>query len=348
MRARGPRADWSAILALAALVWAWPAPGVTAGSRPAPPTDNTVVSHVPVPHQVQSRRGPLAQARSRLIEFETAPFPFDGAVPGREMPFFDVIENGRRGRRTSRGDVLWEDQTYADRRVLLHIPEGFDIRRPSLLIVFFHGHGASLLDDVLARQQVAAQISRSGVNAVLVAPQLAVNAADSSIGKLWSPGAFARFLAEAATHLGRLHGDKKATRSFASMPVVLVGYSGGYLATAWSLHHGGLNKRVRGVALFDALYGEVDKFATWIGSSRQGFFVSAHTPSTAKGNHRLREVLAERRIRYETHLGARLRPGSIVFIEAGEHDAHRSYMTEAWAEQPLMDLLARLPGYRRR
>src|SRR5690606_30767190 len=80
--------------------------------------------------------------------------------------------------------------------------------------------------DVYLRQQVPAQISASGVNAALVAPQLALNAADSSAGKLWQPGGFARFLGEASQHLARLHGDRRSVRSFASMPVVIVAYSG--------------------------------------------------------------------------------------------------------------------------
>ena len=69
-------------------------------------------------------------------------------------------------------------QTFSDNRVLLHIPPGFDPKRPAVMVVFFHGHGANLAQDVYDRQQVPAQITAAGVNAVLVAPQFAVNAAD--------------------------------------------------------------------------------------------------------------------------------------------------------------------------
>jgi hypothetical protein len=48
---------------------------------------------------------------------------------------------------------------------------------------------------------VPAQITAAGVNAVLVAPQFAVNAADSSAGKFWEPNGFQRFLDEAAVKL---------------------------------------------------------------------------------------------------------------------------------------------------
>ena len=97
------------------------------------------------------------------------------------------------------GRVYWEDQTYSDRRVLLHIPKAFDVRRPALMLVYFHGHGATLERDVLNRQKVPAQISASNANVVLVAPQLAVDAVDSSAGNFWQPGAFGRFIGEAGS-----------------------------------------------------------------------------------------------------------------------------------------------------
>ena len=50
----------------------------------------------------------------------------------------------------------------------------FDVRKPGVIVVFFHGNGATLERDVRDRQLVPQQISDSGVNAVLLAPQLAV------------------------------------------------------------------------------------------------------------------------------------------------------------------------------
>jgi hypothetical protein len=305
------------------------------------------VDSVPVPYLVQARSGPLDRARSKLVALETAPFPYSGIVPRTNKPFLDVAENGRRGHRTPFGRVYWEDETYSDNQVLLHLPKGFDIRRPSLLIVFFHGHGAKLADDVYLRQQVPAQISSSGVNAALVAPQLALNAADSSAGKFWEPGAFARFLGEAAQQLARLHGDPRSVRSFASMPVVIVAYSGGYLTTAWCVHHGGIGSRLRGVVLFDALYGELGTFADWVEKQQTAFFVSTYTHSTEGRNVTLQHALAERRIPFTTALEPRLLPGSIAFLPAPRDAEHRDFLTYAWVDDPLKDLLARLRGYGR-
>jgi hypothetical protein len=78
------------------------------------------------------------------------------------------------------------------------------------MVVFFHGHGANLAQDVRDRQQVPAQITAAGVNAVLVAPQFAVDAADSSAGKFWEPNGFKRFLDEAAVKLARMYGDPRS------------------------------------------------------------------------------------------------------------------------------------------
>ena len=328
---------------LLAAVSAWP-DGHVAEANPKRATP--AAESVPLPHRVHSRSGPLARARSKLVELETAPFPYNGLMPRTQKPFLDVFENGRRGHRTGAGRIYWEDETYSDRQVLLHIPKGFDIRRPGLIIVFFHGHGAKLADDVYLRQQVPAQISSSGINAVLVAPQLAVNAADSSAGKLWQPGALARFLGEAAQHLAKLHGDPSSLKSFTSMPVIIVAYSGGYLATAWSVHHGGLSRRLRGVVLFDALYGELDTFADWISTQKSAFFVSTYAGSTQARNLQLQKMLADREIGFSTELEPRLQPGSIAFLPGSKDAEHKDFLTHAWVDDPLKDLLTRLKGYR--
>jgi hypothetical protein len=303
---------------------------------------------LPKPQPVWSRSAPVAKERTELVAFETAPFPYDGAVPRSDKPFLDVVEDdGRRGHSTLRGSVFWEDATFNDPRVLLHIPQGYDARRPGLMVVFFHGHRATLTRDVRDRQQVPEQISRSGLNAVLVAPQFAVDASDSSAGRFWEPGGFGRFLGESAQQLARLHGDPRSVRAFASMPVVIVAYSGGYLPTSWTLSRGGLKKRLRGVVLFDALYGELDTFANWITEDRSAFFVSAFTGSTRNRNHELQRILGERGIAHTASLPQPLQPGSVAFLATGEDANHHDYLTHAWAENPIQDLLTRIKGYRR-
>ena len=136
--------------------------------------------------------------------------------------------------------MLWEDVSYSDRRALMFMPKGFDARRPGLIVVFLHGHRATIERDV--RRPPARRRLRSrdaNVNAVLVAPQFAVNASDSSAGRFWESYGFASFLGEAGAHLARLHGDWRTRKTFATLPVVVVAYSGGYVPAAWALHKGG-------------------------------------------------------------------------------------------------------------
>ena len=269
------------------------------------------------PKAAPQRPTGLKKDKTALVSFVTAPFPFEGTVPTTGKPFLDVTDGEKRGHRGMRGQVYWANETYDDSRVLLHLPKGFNPRRPGLLIVYFHGHGATLERDVLKRQQVAAQVTQSGINAVLVAPQFALDAADSSAGKFWEPGTFVWFLEEAAQQLAALYGDAKSVRAFARMPVVFVAYSGGYLPAAYALQGGGAAQRLRAVLLLDALYGDIDKFSSWLTRDRSVIFVSAHTPLTAENNLGLQKVLTQREIDFDLELRKPLRPGAVVFLPTG-------------------------------
>jgi hypothetical protein len=273
------------------------------------------------------------EAKTKLVEFENAPFPFDSGGG-----------SDTRKRRTA----SLENERYNDPRVLLHIPKGFDIRKPGVIVIFFHGHRANLQRDVLARQRVAEQISLSKANAVLVAPQFAVNASDSSAGNFWTPGLFTLFLNEASEQLAILHGFLGMARDFDKLNVVIVGYSGGFAPVAWAIHHGGSSERMRGVVLLDALYGDLDKFEKWImGDRARRFFVSGYLGSTRSRNLQLQQMLDHRSIKYRMSLDDRIRPGSITFLPGRNGENHTSYVTRAWTDNPIADLLNRLPEYRR-
>jgi len=290
---------------------------------------------------------PLAEARSQLVAFDAPVFPYRGRVPDTGKPFLDVREGARRGHRTGRGDVLWEDPTYSDRRSLLFLPKGFDAARPALIVFYLHGNGATLERDVRDRQAVPRQLEESGLNAALVAPQLAVDAADSSAGNLWRPGYFARMIDEAAERLMRLHGDRRAGPALNAAPVVLVAYSGGYLPAAFALADGGAGHRVRGTILMDALYGEEAKFAAWFGARRrQVFLLSAFTDSTRDYQATLRGLLAARGIAPTSAMPAALSPGTASFIAAGGIERHADFATQAWTANPLRAAFAAIPGYK--
>jgi hypothetical protein len=124
--------------------------------------------------------------------------------------------------------------------------------------------------------------------------------------------------------------------------VIIVGYSGGFVPTAWSLEVGGLGNRVRGVFLLDAVYGELDKFASWIENNRSGFFVSAYTRYTRRHDKELMTMLREKGIAISDEMDGPLRPGSVVFVETPEGVTHRSYVTQAWTENPIKEVLVKM------
>jgi hypothetical protein len=291
------------------------------------------------PSHIPSNVGTLTS----LVGFETAPFPYHGSVPNSGQPFLNAGTEGHWGHVNFRGDVLWESQTFRDDHVLLHIPPGFDPKRPAVMVVFFHGHGANLAQDVRDRQQVPAQITAAGVNAVLVAPQFAVNAADSSAGKFWEPNGFKRFLDEAAVKLARMYGNPRTVFTFATMPIVIVAYSGGFGPTLSVLDRGGVRSRIRGLVLLDALYGGTGKFADWIAENRSTFFVSSYTPHTAHRNVYLEDLLRQRSVPYSSELRNKHLQGMVTFLPTGDI-SHRDFVTHAWADNPIKDILVRMDG----
>jgi hypothetical protein len=311
-----------------------PAPQMMLASAPNPVPNSSLM---PVPHL------PLGniEAKTSLVDFETAPFPYHGAVPGSNRPFLDAGEPGERGHVNFRGRMFLESKTFGDDRVLLHIPQGFDPNRPAVMVVFFHGHGATLERDVRDRQRLPDQISAAGLNAVLVAPQFAFDAADSSAGKFWDPDGFKRFLDETAKKLATLYGDQRSAAAFANMPIVIVAYSGGFGPTLSVLARGGADARIRGLVLLDALYAGIDQFADWIADHRSTFFVSSYTPHTAHHNADLEHELNERAVPYSSELRRNHLQGMVTFLPAGDV-SHRDFVTHAWTDNPVEDILLRM------
>lgn len=294
--------------------------------------------------QVAPRGAQSFKGLTDYVSFESAPFPYDGTNPAGR-PFLNTEEGEARGHRTWRGRVLWEKDTFSDNRTLVHMPRGFDADSPGVIVVYFHGHRSNL-KDIRQRQKVPEQVTASGANAALLAPQFAVDASDSSAGKFWQPGGFKRFLAEGAKQLARSYGDPAAEEKFAKMPVVIVAYSGGFLPAAWSLHKGGVANRVRGVVLLDAMYGEAEKYAAWIANSKSGFFINASTAYTRRRATDLESTLAARGVETATELKPSIGSGAF-FLTTGPDANHNDYVTQAWTEYPIKDVLSRLPEYRR-
>lgn len=325
----------------------------TPAAAVSPPTTTSSIAPISldsaVPPALPLPQRDALQGKRALVAFKFAPFPYDGARPYDEQPFFNHVEDGRRGRPSSRtGEILWEDKTYNDNRVLLYVPRGFSHAQPALIVLYFHGHDARLVRDVERRQGVLHQVEQSGLNAVLVAPQFAVDAPDSSAGKFWQPGALATFMDEAAGHLARLSGNKRASEKLQKSTVVIVAYSGGYAPAAWALHHGGLGDRIAGVVVLDGMYGEYQKFADWIDQRRDAFFVSGYGASSRDGNIELRRLIVDRPHRTVIALPAKLERGAVTFVAAPSEARHQDFVVYAWTKDPISDVLMRLTQFSRR
>ncbi|HYQ30829.1 MAG TPA: hypothetical protein VER04_26535 [Polyangiaceae bacterium] len=132
-------------------------------------------------------------------------------------------------------------------------------------LVHFHGHNSSA-ERAISAHALREQLVDSRQNAILVVPQLALFAADSSCGKLASPGALARLLGGAVSTAARLGRATLGDSRFPERPqlgrVCLSAHSGGYHAAACSLRQGGVD--VSETYLFDALYAESEVFREWV------------------------------------------------------------------------------------
>ncbi|MGP0059452.1 MAG: alpha/beta hydrolase [Beijerinckiaceae bacterium] len=330
-----------------------PAPAsVDAGKEPPvivqPPTKSP--QSKPLVHQrplAVSGKHLTTEDFGKIVKFNASAFPYDGPIPEQNKDFLDVVSGERRGHTSPRGGVLWADQTYNKQDVLLYVPKNFDSSKPAVIIVFFHGNLAMLERDVKFRQHVPRQLLESGLNAVLVAPQLAVNALDSSAGHFWDADFFRKFLDEAAEHLAKMQGG--SSDQFKNLPVIIVAYSGGYLPAIFSAQKtSGAAQRIRGIILLDALFGEFDKYADWIGDNRaNAFFFSAYSPASAAANESLCKNLKTNGVRCERSFPATLQRGSIYFLAVGDSSNHNDFVTHAWTKFPLKDVLERVEGYRR-
>jgi hypothetical protein len=149
------------------------------------------------------------------------------------------------------------DAPYDDASVYLFVPTSLTDDAGVGVVTHLHGHDATIAD-VIASQHLEEQHALSGRDAVLIVPQGPVNAADSDFGRLMEEDGLANLVRDALSVMYR--------DGYVEMPsigpVVLTAHSGGYLAAAEILDHGGLP--ITAVHLFDALYGDVSTFENFV------------------------------------------------------------------------------------
>ncbi len=253
----------------------------------------------------------MASPLTFIAALKHAPYPYDGRFGDTRRAFFDTTHDGQRAHTTGRDTVFTEQPHYSDNRALFHVPAQFDAALPFAIVVFFLGHNGELRRTVLGELQIARQIDQAQRNVILIAPQLARDAADSAPGKLFRRNGLKNLLDEAAVVLAKRLGSITMKR-LRSAPLILAAYSGGYRATAYSLDRGGVAKRIKGIVLLDALYGEEERLAAWMEKDR-GFAVVLGGPSTNEGHMALERRLRSAGRTIKSEIPPALAPGELIF-----------------------------------
>ena len=75
--------------------------------------------------------------------------------------------------------------------------------------------------------------------------------------------------------------------------------------------------------------------------NRSTFFVSSYTPHTAHRNVYLEHLLRKRSVSYSSELRNSHLQGMVTFLPTGDI-SHRDFVTHAWADNPIKDILLRM------
>lgn len=200
----------------------------------------------------------IPEGRILRLQLRSAPFPH----PGRQAGF------------TFEGTHYPPEPHYQDSTVAVFVPKNYQPAGPANLVFFFHGWNSSI-EAAQADFDLCRQFAQSGVNALLVVPELARDVPDSFAGKLEDKNGFARLVKEL---LAVLASSRVIDRPEAGH-LVLSGHSGAFRVVGQILMRGGLADHIDEVYLFDALYAWTDVFGRWI-QERHGRFVSVDIPGT--------------------------------------------------------------------
>jgi len=299
-------------------------------------------------HQVISKAtkkppsAPAVKYHGTFVEtLKSAPFPYSGKDV--DPNFFDFVDpkTGDRFRTTRTLERLSEKDHYRDSSVLFHVPSQFNPKKPFTYVVFFHGNRTEV-QQFMKDYRLAEQIASSRKNVILVLPQLAKNAADSSPGKFSKTNVFKAFMLEVAHVLTSKLG-KKYLKQLEQAPIILAAFSGGYKPLACSLDRGGADSRIKGVLLLDALYEDLYIFGKWIlHNVSGGFFINIFTEDSAceEKTRILIQFLHEHRLPFKEEWPKGLKKREICLIRS-PHD-HLQVPLVGPPLEPLAELLRNL------
>ncbi|MFA4839864.1 MAG: hypothetical protein WC703_10370 [Candidatus Neomarinimicrobiota bacterium] len=234
-----------------------------------------------------------------VTQISSAPFPHPARMNGHEYD----------------SKVYPAERHYSDSSVAIFIPKNYRQTDRVDIVVHFHGWFNNI-DSVFSTFKLVEQFSASGKNAILIVPQGPKNAPDSFGGKLEDPDGFSIFITDILAVLKQ--NNKIKTQNLGS--IVLSGHSGGYHVISYILMHGGLSDKISEVYLFDALYGQTEKYVYWL-TCTDGKLINIYTTDggTKEDSELLMEDLTGWKIPYvfrnEPELTAKdLKDNRLIFI----------------------------------
>ncbi len=188
-------------------------------------------------------------------QFSSAPFPHPNRINGH----------------------VYDDKTYSaqehysDSSVAIFIPKGFKQSEKTNIVVYFHGWNNNI-DSSFVQFDLIEQFCESNKNAVFVFPEGPKNSPDSFGGKLEEKDGLKNLIDDVLRYLS----ENAKFKSTKVGSIILAGHSGAYRVISFCLMRGGLTSNISDVILFDAFYGQAEKFVHWI-EKFKGRFINIYT-----------------------------------------------------------------------
>ena len=160
---------------------------------------------------------------------------------------------------------------YNDSTILIIAPKNLDAKRSVDMVFWFHGWFNNV-DTAAEHHQLIRQFLAAHLNAVLILAETSKDAPDSYGGKLEYPGMFKLLVADV---LKGLQSKNLIGKNTNAGHILLAGHSGAYRVMARIIKNGQM--AVDEVILFDALYGETEKYMAWIKANKAHRFIDIYT-----------------------------------------------------------------------
>lgn len=173
---------------------------------------------------------------------------------------------------------IYQNKTYAanehynDSSLLIFIPTKFNASKPYEIVFWFHGWN-NTIDSTIQSFNLIEQFANAHKNALLVFVESAKNAPDSYAGKFEYPNNFNLYVQDIITQLQH----KKIAISNKPTSFIIAGHSGAYRALSYITLYS--KYAIKAIVLFDALYGEEEKFSMYLRNNTNCKFLNIYTTS---------------------------------------------------------------------